>query len=92
MIGKAIGLLAPKTEYEVLLLKFLRGVIVTREEAQDGHVTQGVGGEVEMVRNQKVLFVANRVQVLYKPVSEPPLGLTDVEEATSGAVDAVDHI
>eukprot|EP00061_Rhincodon_typus_P005996 g26163.t1 len=30
-------------------------------------------------------------QVLYKAVSEPPLGLTDVEEATSGAVDQVDR-
>eukprot|EP00061_Rhincodon_typus_P010527 g34887.t1 len=46
-----------------------------------------------MVRDRKVLsFVANRAQVLYKVVSKPPLGLTDVEEATSGAADAVDHI
>eukprot|EP00061_Rhincodon_typus_P005303 g24640.t1 len=46
-----------------------------------------------MVRDWKVLsFVMNRGQVLYKMVSEPPLSLTDVEEATSGATDAVDHI
>eukprot|EP00061_Rhincodon_typus_P013365 g39695.t1 len=46
-----------------------------------------------MVRDRKVLsFVANRVQVLYKAVSEPLLGLTDVEEATLGAADAIDHI
>eukprot|EP00061_Rhincodon_typus_P008330 g30850.t1 len=46
-----------------------------------------------MVRDRKVLsFVANRVQVLYKAVSEPPLGLTDVGEATSGAANAIDHI
>eukprot|EP00061_Rhincodon_typus_P002534 g17826.t1 len=67
------------------------GVVVTPEEAQDGHVVQGVGGQVEVVRDWKVLsFVANRA--LYRAVSEPPLGLTDVEEATSGAADAVDHI
>eukprot|EP00061_Rhincodon_typus_P010863 g35463.t1 len=46
-----------------------------------------------MVRNWKVLsFVANRAQMLYKMVSEPLLGLTDVEEATLGAANAVDHI
>eukprot|EP00061_Rhincodon_typus_P006105 g26380.t1 len=46
-----------------------------------------------MVRDQKVLlFIANKAQMLYKAVSEPPFGLTNVEEATSGAADAVDHI
>eukprot|EP00061_Rhincodon_typus_P003453 g20116.t1 len=46
-----------------------------------------------MVHDRKVLsFVANRAQVLYKAASEPPHVLTDVEEATSGAVDAIDHI
>eukprot|EP00061_Rhincodon_typus_P012448 g38197.t1 len=34
----------------------------------------------------------DRVQALYKAVSEPLLGLTDVEDATSGAADAIDHI
>eukprot|EP00061_Rhincodon_typus_P017491 g46201.t1 len=62
-------------------------------EAQDGHVTQGVGGGVEVFRDRKVLlFVANRMQVLHKTVSEPPLGLTDIEDTTSGAADARDHI
>eukprot|EP00061_Rhincodon_typus_P000608 g12205.t1 len=80
-------------EYEALLLQFVGAVIETLEAAQDGHVTQGVGGRVKMVRDWKVLsFVANRVQMLYKMVSEPPLGLTDVEEATSGAADTIDHI
>eukprot|EP00061_Rhincodon_typus_P001389 g14669.t1 len=80
-------------EYEVLLLQFVGGVIVTLEEAQDGHVAQGVGGRVDVVLDWKVLsFVTNRAQVLYKMVSEPSLGLTDVEEATSEAADAVDHI
>eukprot|EP00061_Rhincodon_typus_P001260 g14216.t1 len=65
------------------------GIILTLEEAQDGHVTQGV----EMVRDQKVLsFVLYRVQVLYKAVSETPLDLTDVEETTLRATDAKDHI
>eukprot|EP00061_Rhincodon_typus_P003301 g19755.t1 len=46
-----------------------------------------------MFGDQKVLsLVTNRVQMLYKTVSEPPLGLTDVEEATSEAEDAVDHV
>eukprot|EP00061_Rhincodon_typus_P012991 g39073.t1 len=84
---------APKAEYDVLLLQFAGGVIVTLEEAQDGHVIQGVGGRVEMVRDWEVLsFVMNRAQALYKAVSEPPLGLTDVEEATPGTADAIDHI
>eukprot|EP00061_Rhincodon_typus_P018002 g46976.t1 len=89
----AIGLLALEVEYEVLLLQFAGGIIVTLEEAQDGHVTEGVGGGVKMVGDWKVLsFVTCRAHVLYKVVSEPPLDLTDVEEATSGAVDAVDQI
>eukprot|EP00061_Rhincodon_typus_P003321 g19797.t1 len=80
-------------EYVVLFLQFAGGVIMTLEEAQDGHVAQGVGGAVKMIHDQKVLmFVTYRVQMLYKTVSEPPLGLTDVEEATSGAVDAVDQV
>eukprot|EP00061_Rhincodon_typus_P008388 g30948.t1 len=83
----------PEVDYEVVHLQFAGGVIVTLEEAQDGHVTQGVGGGVETVRDWKALsFVAYRVQMLYKAVSEHPLGLTDVEEATPGAADAVDHI
>eukprot|EP00061_Rhincodon_typus_P001832 g15910.t1 len=78
---------------EVLLLQFADSIIVTLEEAEDGHVTQGVGRPVEMVRNRKVLsFVAYRVQMLYKMASESMLGLTNVEEATSGAVDAVDQV
>eukprot|EP00061_Rhincodon_typus_P002499 g17728.t1 len=83
----------PKAEYEVLLLQYLGGVIVALEEAQGGHVIQGVGGGAEVVCDWKVLsFVANRAQVLYKVVSEPLLDLTNVEKATSGAADAVDHI
>eukprot|EP00061_Rhincodon_typus_P007838 g29927.t1 len=84
--------MAPEAEYEVLLLQFTGGVVVTLEEAQDGHVAWGVGGGVEMVHDWKVLFVVNRVQVPYKAISKPPLDLTDVEEATSGAADTIDHI
>eukprot|EP00061_Rhincodon_typus_P017066 g45597.t1 len=77
----------------MLLLQFPGGITVTLEETQDEHVAQGAGGGVEMVCDWKMLsFVANRAQVLYKAVSKPPLGLTDVEEATTGAVDATDHI
>eukprot|EP00061_Rhincodon_typus_P001155 g13889.t1 len=80
-------------EYEVLLLQFPGGIVVTLEEAQVGHVTQGVGEGVEVVHDWKVLsFVANRAQVLYKAVSDPLLGLTDVEEATLGTANAIDHI
>eukprot|EP00061_Rhincodon_typus_P005330 g24705.t1 len=38
------------------------------------------------------LRVVPLAQVLCKAVSEPPLGLTDVEEATSEAADTIDHI
>eukprot|EP00061_Rhincodon_typus_P014254 g41167.t1 len=76
-----------------MLLQFAGGVIVTLEDAQDGHVTQGVGGGVKMVHDRKVLsFVANGALMLYKTVSESRLGLTDIEEATSGAADTVDHV
>eukprot|EP00061_Rhincodon_typus_P006511 g27223.t1 len=68
----------------------ISGVIVILEEAQNGHVTQGMGGIVKMVGNWKVLsFVAYRAQMLYKAVSESPLGLTDIEEATSGAAESM---
>eukprot|EP00061_Rhincodon_typus_P018387 g47539.t1 len=46
-----------------------------------------------MVRDWKVLsFVTCRAQVLYKVISEPPLGFTDVEEATLGSADTIDLI
>eukprot|EP00061_Rhincodon_typus_P007282 g28832.t1 len=84
---------APEVEYEVLLLQFAGGNIVTLEEAQDGHVAQGVGGAVKMFHDQKVLFfVRKQMQMLYKTGSEPLLDLTNVEEATLGAVDAVDQV
>eukprot|EP00061_Rhincodon_typus_P006860 g27929.t1 len=88
-----VSVRVPKAEYEVLLLQFPGGVIVTLEDAQDGHIIQGVGGRVKMVCDRKVsLFVANRTYVLYKAVSEPSLGLSDVEEATPGAADTVDQV
>eukprot|EP00061_Rhincodon_typus_P016148 g44207.t1 len=62
------------------------------EEAQDGHVTQGVGGVVKMVGNRKeLLIIVYGAQVLCKSVTESTFGLTDVEEATSGATDTVDQ-
>eukprot|EP00061_Rhincodon_typus_P003371 g19925.t1 len=78
---------APEVEYVVLLLQFAGGVIVTLEEAQDVNVTQGMVGDRKVL-----LFVAYRAQMLYKIVSESTLGLTNVEEATLGAVDAVDRV
>eukprot|EP00061_Rhincodon_typus_P003653 g20630.t1 len=51
---QAIGLEVPEVEYELLLLQFAGGFIVTLEEVQDGHFTQGVGGGVKMVRDRKV--------------------------------------
>eukprot|EP00061_Rhincodon_typus_P008024 g30260.t1 len=66
---------------------------LTLEEAQDAHVTQEVRRGVKMVRDRAVFwFVACRAQMLSKTVSESTLGLTDVEEATSGAMDAVDQV
>eukprot|EP00061_Rhincodon_typus_P002694 g18237.t1 len=91
--SEAIGLSAPEAKYDVLLLQFADGVIVTLEEAQDGHVTQRVRGGVNMVRNQKVLlFVVYGAQMLDKMVFESTLGLPDIEEATSGTADAVDEL
>eukprot|EP00061_Rhincodon_typus_P003146 g19401.t1 len=53
---------------------------------------EGEGG-VKIEGDRKVLsFVAHRAQMLFKTVSESMLGLTDVEEATSAAADALDHI
>eukprot|EP00061_Rhincodon_typus_P014932 g42323.t1 len=85
--------LAPEVEYEVLLLQFAGGVIVTLEGTQDGHVTQGLGKGIKIVGDRKVLsFVVYKAQMLYKTVSESKLGLTDVEEATLGAADTVDQV
>eukprot|EP00061_Rhincodon_typus_P003629 g20553.t1 len=82
---------APEAEYEVLLLQFADGVIVTREEAQDGHVIRG--GKVEVVGDWKVLlFVVYRMQMLYETVSVSTLGLTNVASSTSGAADTVDQV
>eukprot|EP00061_Rhincodon_typus_P014030 g40795.t1 len=68
--------------------QYADGVTVTLEATQNGHVTQGVAGEVKMAGDQKVLlFVANRAQMLYETISESTLGLTDVEESTSGPAD-----
>eukprot|EP00061_Rhincodon_typus_P000801 g12776.t1 len=79
-------------EYEVLFLQFACGIIVTLEEAQDGYVTQGMGGGVKMVSNQKVLLIiVYGAQVLRKSVTEATCGLIDVEEATLGATDTVDQ-
>eukprot|EP00061_Rhincodon_typus_P011152 g35960.t1 len=85
---RPLGCRFPKVEYEVLLLQFAGPVTVTLEEAQYGHVTQGVGGGVKMVGNRKVWsFVTYRAQMLYETVSKFTFGLTVVEEATSGTVD-----
>eukprot|EP00061_Rhincodon_typus_P013866 g40501.t1 len=68
-------------------------VIVTLEEAQDGHVAKGVGGGIEMVGNWNLLLIIMyRAQMLRKSVTESALGLTDVEETTSGATDTVDQV
>eukprot|EP00061_Rhincodon_typus_P006335 g26879.t1 len=48
--------------------------------------------ELKWFTTGMVSFVTNRAQTIYKMVSNPPLGLTDVEEATSEAADATDHI
>eukprot|EP00061_Rhincodon_typus_P002972 g18964.t1 len=63
---------------------------VTLEEAQDGHVTQGVGGGVKCLATGRCCRLSRTEH--YEKVSKSMLGLTDVEENTSGAVDAVDHI
>eukprot|EP00061_Rhincodon_typus_P007679 g29618.t1 len=53
----------------------------------------GMGVGVKMVGNRKVLsFVTYRVQMLYEMVPNSTLGLTDVEEATSGAMDTIDQV
>eukprot|EP00061_Rhincodon_typus_P017553 g46291.t1 len=63
------------------------------EEAQDGHATKGVGGGHKMVSNRKaLLIIAYGAQVLCKSVTKSTFGLTDVQEATSGATDTVDQV
>eukprot|EP00061_Rhincodon_typus_P013604 g40079.t1 len=63
---RAVG---SQAEYEVLLLQFVGGVIVL-EEAQNGHVSQGVGGGVKMVRDRKVLIIVHRAQIFRELVTE----------------------
>eukprot|EP00061_Rhincodon_typus_P013374 g39709.t1 len=89
VVEVAIGLYA--VEYEVLLFQFAGDIIVALGEAQDRCGIKGVGG-VKMVGDRKVLlFVTYRAQMLHETVPESALGLTDVEEATSGATDTVDQ-
>ncbi|XP_048399703.1 spondin-2-like [Stegostoma tigrinum] len=47
-----------------------------------------------MIRDQTMILssVANRAQMLHKTVSKSAFGLTDVEEATSGAANAIDQV
>eukprot|EP00061_Rhincodon_typus_P016391 g44584.t1 len=89
-LGMAVG---SEAEYEVLLLQFACGIIVALEDAQDEHVIKGVGEGVKMVSNQKVLsIIMYRVQMFHETVPESELCLTDIEEATSGAIDTVDQV
>eukprot|EP00061_Rhincodon_typus_P008962 g32041.t1 len=61
---------------------------VALEEAQDGRVIKGMGEGIKMVSNWKVvLIITYRAQMLHETVPESALDLTDVEEATSGAMD-----
>eukprot|EP00061_Rhincodon_typus_P008723 g31590.t1 len=71
----------------------MRGVIVTLEEAQGGHVDKEVGGGVKVVGNWKVLLlIVYRAQMLCKTVPKSAFGLTDVEETTSGGSDTVGQV
>eukprot|EP00061_Rhincodon_typus_P000829 g12895.t1 len=81
-----IGRQSSLAEYEVLFLQPSDGIVVALEEAQDGHVVQGVRGGVEVARDGKGV-VTNRALVLHNVVSKPSLGFPDVEEATSGTAD-----
>eukprot|EP00061_Rhincodon_typus_P012536 g38325.t1 len=86
-VKEANGLSAPEAEYKVFFLQFTCGLIMTLEEAQDGHVAKGLGGIIEMSGNQKVMLIgAYRAQMLRESV----FGLSAVEEATSGATVARD--
>eukprot|EP00061_Rhincodon_typus_P010969 g35640.t1 len=77
---------APEAEYEVLLVQFAGGVIVALEEAQDGHVTQGVGGRAKMVSDRKVvLIIVYKVQMLHELVPKSVLGLINVEGGHIGS-------
>eukprot|EP00061_Rhincodon_typus_P005202 g24446.t1 len=72
----------------MLLLQFVGGVIVTLEEAQDGHVAQGAGGGVKMVHDRKVLLIiVYRAHMLCELVTESVL-----EETTSGTTDTGDQV
>eukprot|EP00061_Rhincodon_typus_P008698 g31543.t1 len=60
------------------------------EEAQDGHVTKGVGRGVEMAGKGKVVSIgAYGAQVLCESVTESTFGLADIVETTLGTMDAV---
>eukprot|EP00061_Rhincodon_typus_P016464 g44695.t1 len=77
----------------MLLLQFACGIIVTLEEAQDGHVIEGMGEGIKMVGNWKVLLIlVYTAQTLCESVIESVLGLTDVDEAASGATDTADLV
>eukprot|EP00061_Rhincodon_typus_P006172 g26524.t1 len=52
--GKAPGLYAPMVKYQVLFLQFTFGLMLTVQEARDGHVAGGAGGGIKMDGNRKV--------------------------------------
>eukprot|EP00061_Rhincodon_typus_P011328 g36257.t1 len=75
---------AHKAEYEVVFHQFVGGIVEALEEC--------VGG-VKMVSDGKVVLItAYRAQMLHKSVPKSAFGLTDVEEAISGATDTVDQV
>eukprot|EP00061_Rhincodon_typus_P018010 g46988.t1 len=55
--------------------------------------SKGLGGGFKMAGNRKVLLIiAYRAQILRESVTKSALGLTNVDKATSGAMDAVDQV
>ena len=65
----------------------------TLQKAKDRHVGMGEGSCVKMASNRKVrILSAHRPKVLSKVIAQSTLGLSDMEETTLGAANAIHQI
>ena len=74
----------------MLFLQFALSFTGTLQQAKDRHVGMGAGSCVKMASNRKVrVLIAHRPKVLSKAITQSTLGLSDIEETTLGAANAI---
>ena len=77
----------------MLFLQFALSFTGTLQQAKDRHVGMGAGLCFKMASNQKVrVLLAHRPKVLSKVITQSTLGLSNIEETTLGAANAIHQI